>query len=133
LLLNASQPKGSAHLSDPFSILGVDENATDEEIKQRYLAMVRAYPPDREPARFQVYRAAYEALCNERKRLEIKLLAANAANDAALTRLKIACLPAAEWKPGRASQASVTALLVEGIEQATAHGREPPGEFTAGR
>ena len=62
-------------MSDPFSILGVDENATDEEIKQRYLAMVRAYPPDREPARFQVYRAAYEALCNERKRLEIKLLA----------------------------------------------------------
>ena len=117
-------------MSDPFFILGVDENATDEEIKQRYLAMVRAYPPDREPARFQVYRAAYEALCNERKRLEIKLLAAN---DAALTRLKIACLPAAERKPGRASQASVTALLVEGIEQATAHGREPPGESTASR
>ena len=117
-------------MSDPFSILGVDENATDEEIKRRYLAMVRAYPPDREPARFQLYRAAYEALCNERKRLEIKLLAAD---DAALTRLKIACLPAAERRLGRASQASVTALLVDGIEQATAHGREPPGDSTASR
>ena len=90
--------------------------------------MVRAYPPDREPARFQACRAAYEALCNERKRLELKLLAVN---DAALTRLKIACLVAAERGSGRASQASVTALLVEGIEQATV--REPPGASGANR
>jgi curved DNA-binding protein CbpA len=117
-------------VSDPFSILGVDENAGDDEIKRRYLAMVRAYPPDREPARFQAYRAAYEALSNERKRLETKLLAAH---DAALTRLKIACLPAAERGLGRASQASVTALLVEGIEQATSPGRARPGESAASR
>ena len=39
--------------TDPFAVLGVDENAGDEAIKQRYLALVRAYPPDREPDRFQ--------------------------------------------------------------------------------
>ena len=115
-------------MSDPFSILGVDENTGDDVIKRRYLAMVRAYPPDREPARFQACRAAYEALCNERKRLELKLLAVN---DAALTRLKIACLVPAERRSGRASQASVTALLVEGIKQATA--REPPDASSANR
>jgi len=38
---------------DPFSVLGVDENASDDEIKRRYLALVRNFPPDREPERFQ--------------------------------------------------------------------------------
>jgi curved DNA-binding protein CbpA len=102
-------------LTDPFSILGVDENVADEEIKRRYLALVRAFPPDREPEQFQVYRAAYEALRDERKRLEAKLLATN---DTALTQLKLACLPAETQAWGRASKATVTALLVEGIEKA---------------
>ena len=52
--------------TDPFAVLGVDENAGDEAIKQRYLALVRAYPPDREPDRFQEYRRAYEAVRGER-------------------------------------------------------------------
>jgi curved DNA-binding protein CbpA len=104
-------------LTDPFSILGVDENVTDEEIKRRYLTLVRAFPPDREPARFQVYRAAYEALRDERKRLEAKLLATN---DVALTRLKLSCLPQERQALGRASKANVVALLVEGIEKAVA-------------
>ena len=87
LCLNASsQPKGSAHLSDPFSILGVDENATDEEIKRRYLAMVRPICRTVSPRGFRSTAPPTSAM-NERKRLEIKLLAAN---DAALTRLKIA-------------------------------------------
>lgn len=102
-------------MNDPFSVLGVDENAGDEEIKRRYLELVRAFPPDRDPARFQAYRAAYEALRDERKRLERKLLTASGA---ALTRLKLSCLPPVGQAPGRASRASVTALLVEGIERA---------------
>jgi len=61
-------------LKDPFSVLGVDVNAGDDEIKRRYLALVRAFPPDREPELFQAYRAAFDALCDERKRLEAKLL-----------------------------------------------------------
>ena len=60
--------------SDPFAVLGVDENAGDEAIKQRYLALVRAHPPDREPDRFQEFRRAYEAIRGERERLEVKLL-----------------------------------------------------------
>jgi curved DNA-binding protein CbpA len=101
--------------NDPFTILGVGEDAGDDEIKRRYLALVRAFPPDREPERFQAYRAAYEALRDERKRLEAKLLRPN---DAALSRLKLLCLPDAKPVAARASKATVAALLAEGISQA---------------
>jgi curved DNA-binding protein CbpA len=36
-------------MNDPFTVLGVGEDAGDDQIKQRYLALVRAFPPDREP------------------------------------------------------------------------------------
>ena len=61
-------------MRDPFTVLGVDERADDSTIRRRYLALVREFPPDREPERFQDYRAAYEALSDERKRLEMTLL-----------------------------------------------------------
>ena len=102
-------------MNDPFTILGVGEDAGDDQIKQRYLALVRAFPPDREPERFQAYRAAYEALRDRRKRLEAKLLATN---DAALSRLKQLLLAPSKPITGRATKATVSALLVEGIERA---------------
>ncbi len=109
-------------MKDPFSVLGVDENASDDEIKRRYLALVRDYPPDREPERFQTYRAAFEALHTERQRLAAKLLAPH---KTALTRLKTMSLPPPEARrQGRVTQAEVTALIVEGIEQAMARWRE---------
>ena len=108
--------------TDPFSILGVDDDASDDEIKRCYLALVRDFPPDREPERFQIYRAAFEALHTERQRLAAKLLAPHGA---ALTRLEASCLPPPEarWN-GQVAQAQVTALLVEGIEQAMARWEE---------
>ena len=75
---------------DPFAELGVDENADDETIKRRYLALVRVCPPDREPERFQVLRAAYEAISGRRQRMEQKLLRTNGA---ALARLKLLISP----------------------------------------
>jgi curved DNA-binding protein CbpA len=102
-------------MNDPFTVLGVGEDAGDDQIKQRYLALVRAFPPDREPERFQAYRAAYEALRDQRKRLEAKLLRTN---DAALSRLKLHFLAPFRPVSGRASKATVTALLIEGIDRA---------------
>jgi curved DNA-binding protein CbpA len=104
-------------MNDPFTVLGVGEDAGDDQIKQRYLALVRAFPPDREPERFQAYRAAYEALRDRRKRLDAKLLRTN---DAALSRLKLHFLAPSRPVSGRASKATVTALLIEGIDRACA-------------
>ena len=101
--------------SDPFTTLGVDEHAGDEEIKRRYLALVRTFPPDRDPERFQRYRAAFEALSDERTRLEATLLQIHAA---ALSRLKQQLLASAKPFSARASKATVAALLSEGADQA---------------
>jgi len=99
-------------MADPFSVLGVDEEAGDEEIRRAYLGLVRAFPPDRAPERFQAYRAAYDALIDERKRLELKLLKTN---EAALSRLMMAPLRDMTPMRARASKSRVAALLNEGI------------------
>jgi curved DNA-binding protein CbpA len=101
-------------MTDPFAILGVDDDATDEEIKRRYLGLVRAYPPDREPQRFQAYRAAYEALRDHRRRLEVKLLSTN---NTALARLKLRTLSAGKPGGSRALGSTMSALLSDGISQ----------------
>ena len=110
-------------MRDPFTVLGVDEAADDAEIRRRYLALVRDFPPDRAPERFREYRAAYEALSNERKRLEMTLLGTNTI---ALSRLCTAALLTASPGSSRASKPAVAALLVEGIMR-TATDKRPPG------
>jgi len=103
---------------DPFAELGVDENADDEAIKRRYLALVRAYPPDRDPERFQAQRMAYDAISGRRERMARKLLQTNGA---ALARLKSHCLAAPDAERHRPSQATVTALLLDGLRQQAGH------------
>lgn len=100
---------------DPFAELGVDENADDEAIKRRYLALVRAYPPDREAERFQAFRRAYEAISGQRQRMERKLLHGSGA---ALSRLKRQCLATPDAQRHRPSQATMMALLLDGLRQA---------------
>jgi hypothetical protein len=110
-------------MRDPFSVLGVADDAGDAEIRRRYLTLVREFPPDRAPERFQELRAAYEALSDERKRLETKLLQTNAA---ALTKLSMNALndgrpsggPPPDAPVARATKQTTAALLAEGIAQA---------------
>jgi len=106
-------------MGDPFTVLGVDEAAGDGEIRRRYLALVRDFPPDRAPDRFREYRAAYEALSDERKRLETQLLHTN---EAALSRLYMAALHAGTSQPtaARPTKRTVAALLADGIMRITA-------------
>ena len=99
-------------MRDPFTVLGVAEDADDAEIRRRYLALVRDFPPDRDPDRFREYRAAYDALSDERKRLETRLLHTNVA---ALSRLRAAALDAPAPGAGRAPKRTVTALITEGV------------------
>lgn len=49
--------------------LGIDHTACDREIRERYLALVRQYPPERAPEKFQQITRAYEALRNRRNRV----------------------------------------------------------------
>ena len=120
-------------MRDPFTILRVTDEADDAEIRRRYLALVREFPPDRAPERFQELRAAYDALSDERKRLETTLLHNNAAALAQLTRdaLRSGSIEAApsSGSPAapapRATQRAVMALLSEGIARVLP---DPPNE-----
>jgi DnaJ-class molecular chaperone len=97
---------------DPFTVLGVDETADDATIRRRYLALVRDFPPDVAPERFRAYREAYEALADERKRLEMTLLHSNSS---ALSRLALAALQGGRPGAARATRQTLAALLAEGI------------------
>ncbi len=59
---------------DPYSELGIARTATPAEIKQAYFALVRTYPPEREPQKFKRIRAAYEQLRDVERRLETDML-----------------------------------------------------------
>lgn len=58
---------------DPYLILGVSENATDETIHQAYLQGIRRRPADRDPEGFQSVRSAYELIRTRKARLEYAL------------------------------------------------------------
>ncbi len=55
---------------DPYQVLGVSRNASDEEIKQAYRRLAKKYHPDRNPGdaeaakKMQQVNAAYEAIKN---------------------------------------------------------------------
>ncbi len=46
---------------DPFRVLGLSNQASEDTIRSRYLELVKQFPPDRDPARFREIHAAYEA------------------------------------------------------------------------
>ena len=50
---------------DPYSVLGLERSASEGEIRARYLQLVKQYPPERAPDRFQEIRRAYAALSDK--------------------------------------------------------------------
>lgn len=60
-------------MNDPYKILGVSPNATDDEIKQAYRRLAKQYHPDRNPGdaeaarKMQQVNAAYEQIKNPEK------------------------------------------------------------------
>jgi len=60
-------------MTDPLLLLGVSASAGSDEIRRRYLELVRQHPPDRDPARFAEIRAAYDELSDPAQQLH-KLL-----------------------------------------------------------
>ena len=57
----------------PFAVLGIEETASDGEVRTAYLAAVRRAPPDRDPEGFRRIREAYEAVRDEERRLALRL------------------------------------------------------------
>ncbi len=60
-------------MNDPFAILGIDETATDEAIREAYMAAIRTSPPDRDPEGFRRIREAYEQLRDPERRIALRL------------------------------------------------------------
>jgi curved DNA-binding protein CbpA len=53
---------------DPYTILGLDRNADASQIKRAYFRLVREFPPESEPEKFQQIRAAYDQLRTPERR-----------------------------------------------------------------
>jgi curved DNA-binding protein CbpA len=68
-------------MSDPYRVLELTPDAGENEIRQRYLELVRAFPPDRAPERFAAVHAAYAALRDPANRLNEQIFMIQAKND----------------------------------------------------
>ena len=64
-----------------YLTLDLAPGASREEIRQRYLALIRRHPPSRDPERFQRVTAAYEALQDDRLRVRTALFGIAAYSD----------------------------------------------------
>jgi len=62
---------------DARKVLGVNQDATEEEIRAAYVRKVREYPPDRSPEEFECIRDAYDSLRDPRRRMRDRLLFAD--------------------------------------------------------
>lgn len=60
-------------MDDHFEVLGLTKEASEAEIRRRYLELVRAFSPERAPERFAAIHAAYSALRDPAARLESQL------------------------------------------------------------
>ena len=59
--------------ANPFDVLGVDETASDDEIKKAYFQKVRQFTPEKHPERFKQIRQAYDLLKDPSLRLEAEV------------------------------------------------------------
>ena len=64
-------------MTDPYSLLGVDRNASDDEVKKAYRRLSRKYHPDANinnphkeeaEAKFKEVQQAYQQIMDERER-----------------------------------------------------------------
>lgn len=55
-------------VDNPWQVLGVTQDASEEEIRAAYLRKVKEHPPERSPEAFERIRDAHEALRDPRRR-----------------------------------------------------------------
>jgi DnaJ-class molecular chaperone len=64
-----------------YLMLDLEPTTTDEEIRERYLALVKDYPPEHAPQRFQDISRAYERIKDRHARVRHRLFGYRMAND----------------------------------------------------
>ena len=64
-----------------YLTLDLSLDASQEEIRRRYLELTRAHPPSRDPDRFRRVAAAYEALQDDRSRVRTAIFGMAAYGD----------------------------------------------------
>ena len=60
-------------LMNPFDVLGVDETASDADVKKAYFQMVRQFTPEKHAEQFKQIREAYDLLKEPSRRLEAEV------------------------------------------------------------
>lgn len=60
-------------MNDPYEVLGLPREAGEDQVRQRYLELVRQFPPDRDPERFAAIREAFEQVRDPVVRLKSQL------------------------------------------------------------
>ncbi len=61
-------------MTDPREVLGVNQDAGEEQIRAAYLSKVKEHPPDRSPEEFERIRDAYDSLRDPRRRMRASLI-----------------------------------------------------------
>ena len=64
------EPNPDLTASDPYLVLGLPKTASQIEIKRAYFALIRQYPPEADPEKFKIIRAAYEKIKDTARRAE---------------------------------------------------------------
>ena len=60
--------------SDALLEFDLSDDAPLDRIRSRYRELVKKHPPDRDPGRFERIRDAYQALCQQNRKFEEKVL-----------------------------------------------------------
>src|SRR5262245_28625852 len=63
-------------MSNPYNVLGLSPASSDDEIRRRYLELVRQNSPEHHPEKFAAIRSAYESLKDVNTRLRYRLFEA---------------------------------------------------------
>ncbi len=59
-----------------YLTLGLSLDASDEDIRNSYIQLVKKYTPEKNPERFRQITTAYEAIKDKRSRIEAKIFGA---------------------------------------------------------
>lgn len=59
-----------------YFILGLNADATDKDIRNQYLELVKKYTPEKSPQRFQDVTESYERIKSKRQAINSRLLGA---------------------------------------------------------